>query len=141
MNASGGATVEGFLTRDEEVLVLRHRKDDAGGMQIGDGSGQYDVLRWDGSCVSLEGGEVTSRKPNSLGQAHIEWRWLGQGMRAALRKDEALNETYQARQKECKGATTGTVSKACEKLDLKLVAKIAAHVRSGSELPVPEDHP
>jgi hypothetical protein len=141
VNASGGATVEGSLLRDEEVLVLRHRKTDASQMQIGDGSGQYDALRWNGSCVSLEGGEVTTRKPGRPGQSRIEWSWLGQGMRAALRKNEELNQAFQARQKECKGVTTGSVSKACEKLDQKFIDRVAEYVRSGAELPLPEDHP
>ena len=52
VNASGGATVDGHLLRDEEVLVLQHRKGEASGMQIGNGSGQYDALRWNGSCVA-----------------------------------------------------------------------------------------
>lgn len=141
VNASGGATVEGSLLRDEEVLVLRHRKADASQLQIGDGSGQYDALRWNGSCVSLEGGEVTTHRPSKPGQARIEWSWLGQGMRAALRKNEELNQAFQARQKECKGVTTGSVSKACERLDQKFIDRVAEHVRSGAELPLPEDHP
>jgi hypothetical protein len=141
VNASGGATVEGSLSRDEEVLVLRHRKADTGGMQIGDGSGQYDALRWNGSCVSLEASEVTSRHPSAPGQAHIEWSWLGDAMRSALRRDPDVNDTFIARKKECRGATSGAVSKACERLDAKLVARIAEHVRSGPELPDPEQHP
>jgi hypothetical protein len=141
VNASGGATVEGSLLRDEEVLVLRHRKTDASEMQIGDGSGQYDALRWNGSCVSLEGGEVTTREPSKPGQAHIEWSWLGQNMRGALRKNEELNQAFQARQKECKGVTSGSVSKACERLDQKFIERLAEYVRSGAELPLPEDHP
>ncbi len=141
VNASGGATVDGDLLRDEEVLVLRHRKGDPSGMQIGDGSGQYDALRWNGSCVSLEAGEVTKRRPPAPGQARVEWRWLGEGMRSALRKDEAVTETFLARKKECKGATTGSVSKACERLDRKLIDRIVAYVRTGPELPAPEEHP
>jgi len=141
VNASGGATVEGQLTRDEEVIVLRHRKTEAGEMQIGDGSGQYDALRWNGSCVSLEGGEVTTRKPGKPVQARIEWSWLGPGMRSALRKNATLNDAFQARQKECRGATTGAVSKACERLDLKFLDQLGEYVRSGAELPAPETHP
>ncbi|HWO09203.1 MAG TPA: hypothetical protein VNN80_06975, partial [Polyangiaceae bacterium] len=141
VNASGGATVEGSLSRDEEVIVLRHREGGSGGMQVGDGSGQYDALRWNGSCVSLEAGEVTARRPRAPGQAHIEWSWLGDGMRGALRRDAAVNEAFVARKKECRGATSGTVTKACERLDATLNVRIAEHVRSGPELPVPEQHP
>ena len=46
-----------------------------------------------------------------------------------------------ARKKECRGATSGTVTKACERLDATLNVRIAEHVRSGPELPVPEQHP
>ena len=67
---------------------------------------------WNGSCVSLEGGEVTTHKPDKPVQAHIEWSWLGQGMKSALRKNAALNDAFQARQKECRGATSGAVSNA-----------------------------
>jgi hypothetical protein len=141
VNASGGETVDGFLSFDEEVLVLRQRKGDASGMEIGDGSGQYDVLRWNGSCVSLEAGEVTARRPSSPGHARIEWSWLNDGMRSALRKDEAVSQAFLARKKECRGATTGSVSKACERLDGKLIQRIAEYVRSGPELPAPEEHP
>lgn len=141
VNASGGATVDGHLLRDEEVLVLQHRRGDASGMQIGDGSGQYDALRWNGSCVSLEAGEVTKRRPSSPGQARIEWSWLGEGMRSALKQDAVVSEAFLARKKECRGATTGSVSKACEKLDGKLISKIADYVRTGPELPEPAEHP
>lgn len=141
VNASGGASVEGFLMRDEEVLVLRQRKDAEGGMQIGDGSGQYDVLRWDGSCASLEGGEVTARRPRRPGQARIEWRWLSDAMQSALLQDEGVKAAFLARKRECKGATQGVVSKACERFDRELCERVATYVRSGPKLPPPEQHP
>jgi hypothetical protein len=141
VNASGGASVAGFLEFDEEVLMLRHRGADKDGIQIGDGSGQYDALRWNGSCVSLEGGEVTSALPPKPKSAPVEWRWLGARMRSALREDPTVDETYRARRKECKGVTMGNVSKKCEQLDTKLTQVITDYVRSGAQLPDPEDHP
>jgi len=141
VNASGGASVAGHLSPDEEVLVLRHRSDDPDGMQIGDGSGQYDALRWNGSCVSLEGGEVSARSPGAPRSSRIEWKWLGDAMRTALRRDDTVTQTYRARRKECRGATTGVVSKKCERLDRQLIDVIARYVRSGAELPEPEDRP
>lgn len=141
VNASGGETVEGSLLRGEEVIVLRHRRAAAGEMQIGAGHGQYDALRWNGSCVSLEAGEVTARRPSTPGHARIEWPWLGGAMRQALRRDPAVNEAFLARKKECRGATSGVVSKACERFDATLIERIAAYVRTGPELPAPEDAP
>jgi hypothetical protein len=141
VNASGGASVAGHLSPQEEVLVLRHRRDDPGGMQIGDGSGQYDALRWNGSCVSLEGGEVTSHRPGQPKSSRIEWTWLGEAMQSALRRDDTVTETYRARRQECRGATTGKVSRKCQRLDEKLIDVIASYVRSGPELPEPEQRP
>lgn len=137
INASGGATVAGFLEFDEEVLMLRHRAADSKGIQIGSGNGQYDALRWDGSCVSLEGEEVTTQVPAKPKHTRVEWRWLGDKMQDALRTDDDLSTTYRARQKECKGVSIGDVSKQCEKLDAQLIQKIVNFVRSHGELPQP----
>lgn len=139
VNASGGATVQGFLEFDEEVLVLRQRKTGAEGIQVGDSSGSYDALRWNGSCVSLDGGEVTTQVPPKSKYSRVEWRYIGENMRSALRRDATLAEAVQARQKECKGATMGAVSKKCENLDNKLVDAIVKYVRTTSDLPQPDE--
>ncbi len=139
VNASGGASVAGFLEFDEEVLVLRSRTVNKDGIQIGDSTGSYDALRWNGSCVSLDGGEVTTALPPKPKHSRVEWRWIGEEMRQALRRSESVTETYRARQKECKGATMGAVSKKCETLDNKLVDEIVSYVRQTSNLPQPEE--
>lgn len=139
INASGGATVQGFLEFDEEVLVLRQRKVSAEGIQVGDSSASYDALRWNGSCVSLDGGEVTHTVPPKAKYSRVEWRYVGDNMRTALRRDEKLAESVRARQKECKGATMGAVSKKCEILDNKLVDEIVKYVRNTADLPEPEE--
>jgi hypothetical protein len=139
VNASGGATVQGFLEFDEEVLVLRERKADAKGIQIGESTGSYDALRWNGSCVSLDGGEITTASPPRPKNSRVEWRYVGEAMRTALRRDPKLAEGVQARQKECKGATMGEVSKKCETLDNKLVDAIVKYVRATSDLPQPDE--
>ncbi len=139
VNASGGATVQGFLEFDEEVLVLRQRKASADGIQIGESSGSYDALRWNGSCVSLDGGEITTALPPKAKHSRVEWRYVGENMRTALRRDEKLAEGVRARQKECKGATMGAVSKKCENLDNKLVDEIVKYVRNTADLPQPDE--
>lgn len=139
VNASGGATVQGFLEFDEEVLVLRQRKTSAEGIQIGDSSGSYDALRWNGSCVSLDGGEITTQSPPKSKYSRVEWRYIGENMRNALRRDATLAQAVQARQKECKGATMGAVSKKCENLDNKLVDAVVKYVRATSDLPQPDE--
>lgn len=141
VNASGGASVVGKLAFDEEVLVLRHRQAGVDDIQVGSGNGSYDALRWDGSCVSLEGEEVTSNHPPAAKTSRIEWRWLGEDIQAALRADKTVNDTFLARKKECKGVTMGAVSKKCEMLDKKLIEVTAAFVRGTSGLPQPEHQP
>ncbi len=141
INASGGASVAGTLAFDEEVLVLRHREVGENSIQVGSGSGSYDALRWDGSCVSLEGEEVTTREPPKAKTSRIEWRWLGDDMQDALREDDTVDETFVARKRECKGATMGTVSKKCQQLDEKLIEVTAKFVRGTQSLPQPKNQP
>lgn len=139
VNASGGASIEGYLEFDEEVLVLRSRKAGKGGIQVGDSSGTYDVLRWNGSCASLDGGEVTTNVPPKPKSSRVEWRWMGEAMRDAVRRRESVAEAFRARQKECKGATMGAVTKKCEQLDGKLIDEIVRYVRVTADLPLPDE--
>lgn len=139
VNASGGASIEGFLEFDEEVLVLRSRKASKDGIQVGDSSGSYDALRWNGSCVSLDGGEVTTNVPPKAKTSRVEWRWMGETMRDAVRRKASVAEAFRARQKECKGATMGAVTKKCEQLDGKLIDEIVKYVRETSDMPQPDE--
>lgn len=141
-NASGGASDNTWLEFDEEVLVLAERKADLGGMQVSGGGGaSYDALRWDGSCVTLSGDEMTLDKPPAPKNSRVEWRFLDDNVQAALRADAAVNDAYLSRRKECKGATSGEVSGKCVKADDKLSAEIVKYVRSGGALPEPTKLP
>lgn len=62
-------------------------------------------------------------------------------MREAMRNDAKLDKAYKDRQKECKGATMGTVSDKCVKLDTALSDAIVAHVRSGGDVGKPARMP
>ncbi len=140
-NASGGASDNGWLEFDEEVLVLMERKADLGGMQVSGAGASYDALRWDGSCVTLSAEEMTLDKPPQPKAAHIDWRFLDDNVQEALRTDSTINEAYQARRKECKGATSGDVSLKCVKADDKLSESIVKAVRGGAQLPEPTKVP
>jgi hypothetical protein len=141
-NASGGASDNGWLEFDEEVLVLAERKADLGGMQVSGGGGaSYDALRWDGSCVTLSGDEMSLDKPPSPKTSKVEWRFLDDNVQEALRAEAAVNDAYLARRKECKGATSGEVSAKCVKADEKLSAEIVKHLRAGGSVPEPTKHP
>ena len=140
-NASGGASESDFLEFDEEVLVLRHRADDLGGMQVSGAGGGYDALRWNGGCVTLAKEELTLSSPPRPKSARVEWRLLDDAMREKMRDDEKLNKAYRDRQKECKGATMGTVSDKCVKADNALSDAIVSFARSGGEVGKPERLP
>lgn len=137
-NASGGASIQGELAFDEEVLILRERLSKSGGIQVSGAMGSYDALRWNGSCVSLMAEEITKQRPPKLLHSRVEWRSMSEPMQEALRSNEQIVETYRARRSECKGATMGEVSKKCEQLDDKLVALIVKHVREGGTLVEPK---
>jgi hypothetical protein len=140
-NASGGASVAGFLEFDEEVILLKHRAAPKGGMQVSGAGGGYEALRWNGACVTLSGEEITLRPPPAAKHPPVEWKWLDEGMREALRNDSEVNEAYQTQRKECKGVTIGTVSDKCVKAVDKLSKLIVGFVRKGGELPKPEQVP
>ncbi len=141
-NASGGASDNTWLEFDEEVLVLAERKADLGGMQVSGGGGaSYDALRWDGSCVTLSGDELTLDKPPAPKTSKVEWRFLDDNVQEALRAVPAINDAYLARRKECKGVTSGEVSAKCVKADDKLSAEIVKYLRGGGALPEPTKIP
>jgi hypothetical protein len=139
-NAEGGASVAGFVEFDEEVLILSSRMPPKGGMVVS-GTGGYQTLRWDGSCVTLQSEEVTFKRPPAPKYPRIEWRWLEDGMRDALRKDPKVDAAYLAQRKECKGVTTGDVSKKCVTADQKLVDAIVEHIEDGGEVAAPAKLP
>jgi hypothetical protein len=141
-NASGGASVSGELAFDEEVLLLRKRTADPGGMQVSGYTDGYDALRWDGSCVTLSSGEVTLSKPPNPGHAEINWRFIDSPQRDAMKhNDPKVQQAFQAYGRECKGATMGEVSDKCIKAIARLGDAVVAYIRAGGELPPPEKTP
>jgi hypothetical protein len=140
-NASGGASAGGYLEFDEEVLILAERKADSGGMQVSGAGGGYDAIRWDGSCVTLSGEELTQNRPPAPKSPGIEWRFLDDNVQEALRKDEKVNAAYLERRKHCKGAVSGDVSDKCVKADKQLSDAIVSYLRGGGAVPVPTTLP
>lgn len=140
-NASGGAASSDELEFDEEVMVLRHRAEETGGMQVSGAGGGYDALRWNGSCVTLAKEELTLKNPPKAKNARVEWRLIDDAMREVMRNDQKLDKAYKDRQKECKGATMGTVSDKCVKLDNALSDAIVSYIRGGGDVGKPARMP
>ena len=137
-NAEGGASARARLLFDEEVLVLRRRA--ASGIVVGAGGG-YLVMRWDGNCYTLDDNELGAKRPPSPRHAPIPWRFYGERTKNALLESPKVLAAYQRRGKECKGAVSGEVSRACEKADAELSDTIVAEVRGGKTVPTPEKIP
>ncbi len=140
--AGGPSLLDERVERGEELIALRRntngRDSTAGEMSVGDTAG-YDLLRWNGSCVTLHDGEYSHKPPRRREHARVEWRWLGDEVRNALQSDELIRAAYAERRKECKGATIGRVTKKCVECDQTLVAAIVDYVRSGGDLPEPSE--
>jgi hypothetical protein len=142
-NGVGGPSLSDELVeRGEELIALRRNGDErqssAGEMSVGDTAG-YDLLRWNGSCVTLHDGEFSNKAPRRREHARVEWRWLGDEVRAALQNNSLVRRAYSARRKECKGATFGEVTKKCVEHENSLVSAIVDYVRAGGALPEPTE--
>jgi hypothetical protein len=140
-NAEGGLSARSKLTFDEEVLVLKRREAPKNGIIVGGAGAGYLVIRWDGNCYTLSDGELTTRKPPAAKHSSISWRYLGERVRDSLTQNPRILAAYQRRGKECKGATSGDVSKTCEQADAALSAAIVLEVRGGLAVPTPEKIP
>ena len=139
-NASGGRAQRAKLAFDEEVLVLKKRSGNSGGIQVS-GTGGYLVMRWDGNCYTLEDSDLTTKKPPSPKVPPIPWRLLSDRTKDALLKSPKVLAAYQKRGKECKGAISGEVSRACEQADTALSNAIVSEIRGGLTLPTPDRLP
>ncbi len=139
-NAEGGASARARLKFDEEVLLLRKRSGNTGGIQVS-GTGGYLVMRWDGNCYTLADDEVTTHKPPVAKFAPIQWRYLADATKNGLLDNEQVKSAYDRRGKECKGAVSGDVTLSCQKADEALSASVVAAVRAGASVPTPERIP
>jgi hypothetical protein len=139
-NAEGGASARAKLFFDEEVLALRRREAPKNGIVVGSGGGWL-VMRWDGNCYTVEDNEVTTKKPPSPKHAAIPFRFYGERTKNALLESDKVLAAYKRRGKECKGATSGEVTKGCEQADVALSAAIVGEVRGGKTIPLPEKLP
>jgi len=139
---SGQQSTSAKLVFDEEVVVLAHPKAAKGGMVIGSGATNYDVLRLDGVCSSVEPEAISLKRPPSPKYAAVPWQQLERNVREALLHDPAIEKADAARRKECKGTTSlGMLSPSCAKADDRLSAAIAAYVTGGGTTPLPEPPP
>jgi hypothetical protein len=119
------------MTANEEVIVLATRGG-TGGAQVS-GSGGYDVLRWDGQCVSVIAGEVRPHRPHAPASAPILWHSLSDATRKVLTDDDpGIKLRVDQQQDRCgnKGS-----ARRCTQMTAALTQGIAEYVRRGGRLP------
>lgn len=128
------------LAFDEEVLALRYHGVPKGGIQVGNSTGSYDVLRWDGSCaLAVDAEMVTKSRPPKPRTARLQWhRIAGPTQDALIAASDTVKRARSKRGKECQGAMTGDVSAACQKADAWLGDAVVDYVRGGGSIPTPD---
>jgi hypothetical protein len=142
VNASGGGSTGEMVAVDEEVIVVNKRGPSRpGGMEVSGADGSIDVLRWDGSCVTLHPSEVSYDAPSKVRNARIVWNNVESAFRDALKEHESVYEAYKIHKRECKGVSFGDVSKKCVVVDRELSEVIAKHIRENGGLPTPKKLP
>jgi hypothetical protein len=140
-NASGGRTHRTKLAFDEEIIVLAKHGASGGGIMMTGAQASYDVLRWDGSCVSVMEGEITTRRPPAPKPAEIQFSRLEESTRHALLASPKVKSTHDALFKACTSVSSPAEKKTCEKADKAFANAIVDAVRAGAALPAPGRRP
>lgn len=142
-NASGGGlTHRAKLAFDEEVLVLaKHGAAASGGIVMTGAQPSFDVLRSDGSCVSVMEGELTTKRPPAPKPATVPWTRLEEATRHALLASPKVKASLDTLAKACADVSTPGAKKACDKADRAFSAAVVDYVRGGATLPVPGRRP
>jgi hypothetical protein len=131
--ASGGRSRPAKLRFGEELAVIAVRGAAAGGVQVS-GSGSYDALRWDGTCVSLMSDEIARFVPAVPEVAPIPWQRLDADMQEALEKNAKVKFKNESRRSACQAVGPGA-DKKCATAEQGLARMIGDFVRSGGEIP------
>lgn len=141
-NASGGLTHRAKLAFDEEVIVLsRHSAGGGGGIVMTGAMASFDVLRWDGTCVSVMEGELTTRRPPAPKPAAVPWSRLEETTRRALLTSPKVKATHDSLDKACSSVSSPAEKKSCDKADKAFTNAVADFVRGGGALPTPARRP
>jgi hypothetical protein len=142
-NASGaGLTHRAKLAFDEEVLVLsRHAAGGSGGIVMTGAQASFDVLRWDGTCVSVMEGELTATRPPKPKPAPVPFGRLEETTRRALLGSAKVKSSYEELGKACSSQEKPEDKKRCDKADAAFAQAIADFVRAGGSLPSPARKP
>lgn len=140
VNAFGGSSGGGPLTFGEEVVLLRSQQAGGQGMQLSGGE-DVEILRWNGSCVTVRESELVEYVPGLPKHAPIVWAYLDESTQEALLANKTIANAREGQRRECKGSSKRDLSPSCEKAAGALDSAIVIAVRKGLTLPMPEKRP
>lgn len=129
------------LRAGEEVLIARTNRGTEGNDDLGGRA--FDVLRWDGTCVSLMEDEISFRKPPSASVANIAWKKLEPAYQSAFFEDRYLENLRLSQTRLCDaaGVEKEPAKSKCELATRQLSLAMAQSVGKGKELPAPASIP
>jgi len=123
------------LRANEEVLIISAQRMGAGVQGLG---GQpYDVLRWDGTCVSLMEDELSFKKPAAAVPANIAWKKLDPAFQSLLAEEKNVEMLRATEVRTCdtKSALQEPGKSKCEMARRQVSLAIAQSVGRGKVLP------
>ena len=140
VNAFGGSSSGGPLTFGEEVVLLRSQQAGGQGMQVS-GVEDVEILRWNGTCVTVRESELVEYVPGLPKHTPITWAYLDESTQEALLANKTIANAREQQRRECKGSSKRDLSPSCEKSSGALDSAIVIAVRKGLALPMPEKRP
>jgi hypothetical protein len=130
------------LAFDEEVIVLRkHAPTGSSGVVMIGAQASFDVLRWDGTCVSVMEGELTTRRPPAPQPAAIPFDRLEETTRHALLASPKVKASQDQLGKACSGGDASGDKKRCDRAERAFAQTLVEFVRTVGALPMPERRP
>lgn len=136
-NASGARfTNPEKLVFDEEVLLLSRRAaPSGGGIVISGAQATYDVMRWDGTCVSVQEGELRWKRPPAPKTAMISWKNLEEPTKVALLASKWVKAARDMADKACASTDDATKRLACKNAEREASQAIGNALRTGLSVP------
>jgi hypothetical protein len=129
------------LTFGEEVVLLGGRGGGASeGIQVS-GADDVQVLRYNGTCVTVRRAELVTYVPGLPKSAPIIWKYLESDLQEALLENGSIARARTQQRKQCRSSSARSMSKPCEKATLDLSSAISVALRKGIALGEPQKVP
>ena len=136
-NSFKGPTGSNAVAFAEELVLLRVISESAENAKKPPLE-RYDLLRWDGTCLTLPKTDVVTYLPGMPQAAPVEFNEFDSTMRVALLRDKKIGKLHDDRERVCQ---QGQASEGCTKASKALSEGIVGAIRQGLRLPMPRERP